>query len=161
MSLAVLAVVAATVAVVLMWKRPSWRRTQAVLMVVAGVGLAGGLGEALRGWVADLTTTTSSTVTASVFGTAVPWAGALFLVAWFALEMDLDGLVDRARKKSGGERGTGGSRRTASGGNRHTTTAWTPWLGLLVPVALVAVPGGDAIEQAVREFAASVGQVWS
>jgi hypothetical protein len=156
MTLAVLAVVCAVLAGVLMWKRPGWRRTQTAFMFVVGLGLAGGVGATVRSWVVGLSTAGSATVTATVFGTGVPWAVALFLCAWLLLELDVDGLANRLRKKG---RGGGASRHTTT--NRHTTTAVTPWLGLLAPVALVAVPGGDAVADAARELVAAIGQAAS
>ena len=124
-ALPVAGVLTAATALVLMVKRKTWRRIQAVLMFVTGLALAGTAG-ALRDWLESWWTRAGSTVTDKVFGTAVPYAFALVLVIWFALDMDLDGLAGKIRKKPGS--------------GKHTTTVLTPWLALLVPVALASVP---------------------
>lgn len=126
MSLPVLAVCCAVLAGLLMWKRSTWRRTQAVLMLVVGLALGGLLGEG-RAVLTEFASDASVSTTAKLFGVGVPYAVALFVVVWFALDMDLDGLVNKLRKKKGGS-------------NKHTTTAVTPWLALLVPPLLAILP---------------------
>lgn len=147
MSLAVLAVITAAIAGVLMWKRKSWRRTQAVLMFITGLGLSGIAGR-VRDGITDLATSASASGTAKVFGVGVPYAIALVLVLWFALDMDVDGLAAKVRGRSGGA-------------NKHTTTAVTPWLALLVPVALAALPLLGSLPEAARhgatQLAAMIG----
>ena len=66
-------------------------------------------------------------MTQRVFGVGIPYAVALVIVLWFFFDMDLDGLGGRARGRGRGY-------------NDHTTTAATPWLALLVPVSLAALP---------------------
>lgn len=124
MELSLFALPCAAVALVLMWKRPGWRRTQALLMLVVGLALSGFSG-VLRDRLAALATSPAATPAQRVFGVGLPYAVALVLVLWFAFDLDLDGL---------GRRGRGYGR------NGHTTSAATPWLGLLVPIALGALP---------------------
>jgi uncharacterized membrane protein (DUF485 family) len=132
--LGIVGVCCAAVAIVLMFKRPKTRRIQAVLMFVTGLSLAGVAGVA-RAYLADWYSSGSMSLTGWLFGIGVPYAIALVLVIWFVLDMDLDGLINKARK-------TGAT-------NKHKASAFTPWLGLIVPVALGALPyvGGlpDAI----------------
>lgn len=126
-ALPVLGVAAAAVALVLMVKRRSWRRTQSLLLFVTGLSLAGAAGTA-RAWLEHLWTRAGSTATDKLLGTAVPWALALVIVLWWVLDMDFDGLAAKVTRKS------------SSRSNRHQPTVLTPWLGLLVPVALASVP---------------------
>lgn len=142
MSLAVFAVLCAVAALVLMWKRPQTRRTQAVLFLIVGLALSGAAG-AFRGRLDQLAQSGSATATQKVFGVGVPYAIALVIVLWFALDMDLDGLVNKLRKKKGGS-------------NKHTTTMLTPWLALLVPVALAALPVVNGLPSALRDGASSL-----
>lgn len=125
MELSVFALPCAAVAMVLMWKRPSWRRTQALLMLVVGLALSGFAG-VLRDRLAALATSPAASPAQRVFGVGLPYAVALVLVLWFVFDLDLDGL--------GRGRGRGYGR------NDHTTSAATPWLGLVVPIALAALP---------------------
>lgn len=125
--LPVAGVVCAVAAGVLMWKRKNTRRTQAVLMLVTGLSLTGAAGH-LRDALTGLATSASASTTAKVFGVGVSYAAALVIVLWFALDMDLDGLLAKVRKKGGG------------GANRYTTNGFTPWLALLVVPALAALP---------------------
>lgn len=133
-------------ALLLIWKRREWRRTQSVLMLVAGLavsGAVGGLRDAIARWSHDASVSAST----KLFGVAVPYVIAFVIVAWWVLDMDLDGLVNRMR-------GRGGS-------GRHTVTRLTPWLGLLVPVALAALPGLggllDHTRHGVAALAAMIG----
>lgn len=108
----VLGAIALIVALLLMWERPNALRTQAVLMVVAGAGIAGLGGKLLS----QLSTTVSrllGTWTNTVLGASVPWVLALGLLLLFALHMD----PKRGRPRK-----------------------WTPWVGLLVPMAWVMIP---------------------
>lgn len=127
--LPVAGVLCAAGAGVLMWKRRTWRRTQAVLLLVTGLSLAGAAGH-IRDHLTALATSASATTTTKVFGVGVSYAVALVIVLWFALDMDVDGLIAKVRKKGG----------TGGGGNRHTTTGFTPWLALLVVPAVAALP---------------------
>jgi hypothetical protein len=149
MSLPAVAAACAALAVLLMWKRSEWRRTQALLMLVAGLAL-GGLVDGWREAIADLAADASASATAKLFGVGVPYVAALFVVAWFALDMDIDGLVNKMRKKGG------------KGKNKYTTTGFTPWLALLVPVMLAVLPVvGDTPELArgiVADVAAEAGR---
>lgn len=126
MGLSVAAVLCGTVAAMLMWKRPDWRRTQALLMFVVGLGLSGVAGP-IRDRLMQLATSASLSMTQRVFGVGIPYAVALVIVLWFFFDMDLDSLGGRARGRGRGY-------------NDHTTTAATPWLALLVPVSLAALP---------------------
>jgi len=134
----VLAVVCGIAALMLMWKRPATKRTQAVLMVVVGLSVSGWLGS-LAQRLLEFGGAAGATTTARVFGVGVPWAFALVVTIWFFLDMDLDGLANRFRKKGG------------KGSNKHTTTALTPWLGLLTPISLAAVPALAWIPGYIRE----------
>lgn len=147
-NLAVIAVVAAAIAITLMVKRPTMKRAQALLMLVAGFGLAGGVASNLRGWLQGLWTDAGSDLTSAVFGAAVSYSIALVIVVWFCLDMDIDGLYRRHKKK----------KKSAGGGdvavtNKHTVTNATPWLGFLVPVALGALPYLGVIPDAIRTWA--------
>lgn len=128
MNLAILAVVCAVGAAMLMWKRSAWKRTQAVLMFIAGLGLAGGIAGQIRSWLEGAGSQASSDVTSQVFGASVAYGFALAVVIWFALDMDVDGLYRRVAKKD------------KSAVNKHKTSGATPWLGLLTPVALASLP---------------------
>lgn len=113
-------------ALTLMIKRPSWRRTQAVLMLIAGLALAGSAGQ-VRARLTDLGTSTTASLTTKVLGIGLAYGFALVIVVWWMLDMDLDGLINKARRKGGGS-------------GRHSTTAATPWVALLVPVSIAALP---------------------
>jgi len=144
-SLAIFGVLCAVTALMLMWKRPATRRTQAVLMLVTGLALSGAAA-GVRGNLTDLATSTSASATQKIFGVGVPYAIALVIVLWFALDMDLDGLVNKMRKKKGGK-------------NNHTTSALTPWLALLVPVALAALPLVNGLPDSARQGATALASM--
>ncbi|HEX5495151.1 MAG TPA: hypothetical protein VFX70_11325 [Mycobacteriales bacterium] len=125
-ALPVAGVVCGGVALLLMVKRKPWRRTQSVLMFIAGLALAGA-GGLIRDRIEQMLTKAGSATSGLVFGVAVSWVIAAVLVLWFVLDMDVDGLINKARKKSGGV-------------NRHQATAFTPWLALFVPTLLTTLP---------------------
>jgi hypothetical protein len=142
MYLSIFAVLCAVTALMLMWKRSAWKRTQAVLMLVVGLALSGSAG-ALRDRLMHLASSTSASATQKVFGVGVAYAIALVIVLWFFLDMDLDGLAARVTKKKGGK-------------NKHTTTGFTPWLALLVPVALAALPLVNGLPDLARSGATAL-----
>lgn len=143
MSLVALGAVAFVVALVLMWKRKKWRRVQSVLMVIAGLSVSGSVGR-VRDHISAWSQDTSAKTGSHLFGTAVPYVIAAVIVGWWVLDMDFDGLVNRAR----GRRGGGGEKE--GGGNKHKVTVLTPWLGLLVPLSVAVLPGLGALPDQAR-----------
>jgi hypothetical protein len=134
----VLSITAFVIAVLLMIKRSQTRVAQTWLMILAGAGIAGLLGrwiDRLSGWGASL----SSTATGKAFGSAVPWAVALVVAAWVFFDLGIDDRLARLRRG----RGAGSGGRGAVGGGRGVgaVSRVTPWLGLLVPAALVSLQG--------------------
>ncbi|HKT04901.1 MAG TPA: hypothetical protein VJT31_35755 [Rugosimonospora sp.] len=111
--------VALMVALLLMWERPNTLRTQAVLMVIAGAGIAG-LGHKVLAQVSATVSAFLGSWTTSVLGASVPWILALGLLLLFVLHMD----PKRGRPRK-----------------------WTPWVGLLVPVAWVMIPWATLVAQ--------------
>lgn len=125
-------------AVLLMIKRSKWRRTQAVLMLIAGLSLAGGAA-GVRGRLTALGTDTTMSMTSRVLGVGLAFGFAMVIVVWWSLDMDLDGLVNKLRKKGGGS-------------GKHGTTAMTPWLSLFVPPMLAALPFVGALSPQLTAF---------
>ena len=146
MTLVAFGAVCFALAVVLMWKRKSWRRVQSVLMVVAGLAVSGAVG-GVRDHISSWTQHASTSGTAKLFGTAVPYVLAFVIVTWWVLDMDFDGLANKMRGRGQG------------GGNRHKVTAMTPWLGLLVPVALAVLPGLAALPDQARDGIAQLASM--
>lgn len=133
-ALPVVGVCCAVVALMLMWKRKAMRRTQAIFMLVTGLALGGVAGRA-RDWLTGLATSASASSTAKVFGVGVSYAMAIVIVLWFILDMDLDGLVQKMRKRN-----SGGFSGLKASTNKHRTTVLTPWLGLLVVPSVAVLP---------------------
>ena len=163
MGLTVFAVLCAVLTALLMWRRSQTRRIQAVLMIIVGVAASGWAG-GLRDKIAHVATDASATTTTKMFGVAVPYAIAFVIVVWFALDMDLDGLFARKRKMPGGRAGRQMAALGLAGGgkvNKHQTTWFTPWLGLMLPVALAALPIVNSLPDYARAgattFAAMIG----
>lgn len=132
----VLSITAFVVAVLLMIKRSHTRVAQTWLMIAAGAGIAGLLGrwiDRLSGWGASL----SSTASGKAFGGAVPWVVALVIAAWVFFDLGLDDRLAKLRKG----KGSGGGGRGAGGRGAGAVGRVTPWLGLLVPTALVSLTG--------------------
>lgn len=134
-TLSIAGVLCAAAAIVLMIKRSKWRRTQAVLMLVTGLSMAGAAGH-FRSRVEHYYTSGSRSVSAWLLGVGVPSMAALILVLWFVLEMDLDGAVNKLRKNSGAT-------------NKHKAGAVTPWLALLVPLAWASLPWVGGVPDAI------------
>ena len=133
----VLSITAFVIAVLLMIKRAHRRVAQTWLMIAAGIGIAGLLGrwiDKLSGWGASL----SETATGKAFGGAVPWAVALVVAAWVFFDLGLD---DRLAKLRKGKGSGGGGRGGGAGHSFGAVSRVTPWLGLLVPTALVSLAG--------------------
>ncbi len=113
-------------AVIVMVKRSQMRRTQAVLMLIAGAGIAGRIGD-LRDYFTERGGQVGATSSDRLFGYGVPYIFAVVVVMWWFFSMDLDGLINKLRKKG-------------KGSGRHSTTAFTPWLSLLVIPCLAVLP---------------------
>jgi len=125
-SSAAVTVLAGALAGVLMWQRPKTIRTQAVLMVIAGMGAAGLLGEWLNKaatWAANL----GSSASAHIAGAAVPAVAAVVLVSVWLLQMDKRG---------------------------KPPTRATVWMGLFIAAAFTLIPGqiGAQLNHAVVSF---------
>lgn len=131
----VLSITAFVIAVLLMIKRSHTRVAQTWLMILAGAGIAGLLGrwiDRLSGWGASL----SQTASGQAFGAAVPWVVALVVAAWVFFDLGIDDRLARLRKgKGAGGRGVG----VGAGRNIGAVSRVTPWLGLLVPAALLSL----------------------
>jgi hypothetical protein len=152
----VLSITAFVIAVLLMIKRSQTRVAQTWLMILAGAGIAGLLGQwidKLSGWGASL----SSTATGQAFGGAVPWAVALVVAAWVFFDLGIDDRLARLRKGKGAAgRGIGGG--VGAGRNIGAVSRATPWLGLLVPAALVALAGlPSQLWTGAQQLAAQIG----
>lgn len=133
----VLSITAFVVAVLLMIKRARTRVAQTWLMILAGAGIAGLLGQwidRLSGWGASL----SQTASGKAFGAAVPWVIALVVAAWVFFDLGLDDRLARLRK---GKSSGGGGRGVGAGRSVGAVSRVTPWLGLLVPAALISLQG--------------------
>jgi hypothetical protein len=170
MSLSVIGVLCATLALTLMWKRKKTRRTQSVLMFIVGLVISGGAVGHTRDRIAHLASSHAASATAKAFGVGVPYAVFFFLALWWFLDMDLDGLVASIRKRTSGKggattgRGAAGAVAVAGSPirtNKHQCTWFTPWLGLLVPLCLAALPivGGlpEVARHGITTLAAMVG----
>jgi 4-amino-4-deoxy-L-arabinose transferase-like glycosyltransferase len=144
MTAGVLGAVLVALALMLMWKRAKWRRTQSVLMLLGSLCLTGGWLAAIRRSLLSAASGAGASATSVTFGVAVPYVVAFVIAVWWALDMDLDGLVARLHKKSKGG-GKGGD------SNKHKPTWFTPWLGLLVPVSVGLLPYVGSAPDAVRD----------
>lgn len=138
MTLVAFGAVAFALAVVLMVLRKSWRRTQSVLMVLAGLAVSGAVG-GVRDHISAWSQHASTSSTVKLFGDAVPYVIAFVIVAVWFLLMDFDALANKMRGRGGG-----------GGTNRFKTTLLTPVLGLLVPVAVAILPGLHALPDQAR-----------
>lgn len=112
-------------------------RTQAWLMLFAGVCLSGLLGR-LIGWLTSTLTSVGGTVTGVLFGVAVPALLAFTIGVFLILDMTP---------------------------RRGSPKRWTPWAALVIVPLVAATFGGAAallperINQIVTQAAASIGQV--
>lgn len=147
MTLVAFGAVAFALAVVLMFLRKSWRRTQSLLMVVAGLAVSGSVGR-IRDRFAAWSAHASTSSTLHLFGAAVPYVIAFVIVAVWVLLMDFDAVANKMRGRSGG-----------GGDNRWKTTALTPWLGLVVPVAVAVLPGLHALPDQARHGIAALASM--
>lgn len=136
--LASFSVVCFILAVVLMLKRKPWRRTQAVLMLIAGLALAGEAGR-IRDRLAELGSSSTATLSSKALGLGLSYSFALVVVVWWFLDMDLDGLVNKWRK-------------SGKGSGKYSTTALTPWLALFVPVSLAVLPLVGGLSDELQRF---------
>ena len=148
-----LSITAFVIAVLLMIKRSSWRVAQTWLMILAGAGIAGLLGrwiDRLSDWGASL----SQTASGQAFGAAVPWVIALVVAAWVFFDLGIDDRLAKLRKG----KGAGGGRGAGAGRSVGAVSRVTPWLGLLVPTALVSLTGlPTQVWAGAQQLAAQIG----
>lgn len=124
------------IAALIFMRRHKAPKTQAWLMLLAGVCLSGLLGR-LVGWLTSTLASAGGTVTGVLFGVAAPGLIALGLVIFLVLDLSKRGSPKR----------------------------WTPWAALVVVPLVAATFGGAAavlpnrINQVITAAAASIGQV--
>lgn len=153
--LATVGALALGLAVLLIARKDTRRRslrTQSWCLLLFGLCGSGALG-AWRDHVAHSMASASADQTSVWVGVAVPYLVAMWVVIWWVLDMDFDGLWHQVRAKLGGGGQQAGGRSVAlatAGGtgatrtlpkvNRHKCRWYTPLLGLLVMPCLAICP---------------------
>ena len=114
------------------WKKSKWQRAVPWLFLVGGLGIAGVAG-AVIDRIAEVLTRVVGATTGAIFGAAAPivLVIALGVILFFGMHP-----------------------------KKGTPTKWTPWLALIFPAVLAAVPGlGGLVTVAVNFLTAAGGLV--
>lgn len=145
-------------------KMQKWQRATPWLFLIGGLGLAG-VADAVIDRIAEALNRVAGAGTAAVFGVSAPIVVvvALGLILWFGMGPK-GGRPAKATPRQGGParpQPKSGSPTKTPSGKTGGPTKWTPWLALIFPAVLAAVPGlGGLVDVAVNVLSAAVSMGW-